>query len=186
MQDWVCRKCDHSNAHYSGFCTNCGELRTSKSRAWQRKVKSRQELAITSAEANVIAPIGACEICEALPSAQFTFTANIKHVPEMELPPRFQGRLCRICAQGKYREYQTQNMMYGIYGFAGIFMMPVRAFRNWGNYLRNRRDMAEPVLIDKARRRELAGRPLKYTLLPLTILALLGIAIGLVLAWKIG
>jgi hypothetical protein len=124
-----------------------------------------------------------CQVCGRSPVAFFTFAANKGLILTRQVS-YFEGSLCRSCAAGVFRHYQTRNLSWGWFGVVSFFATIGHAFQNMGSYYSGRSGLTEPSPTDPLLEKRLRGRPVFLGVLQRlgVIVAVLGLAVVVVWA----
>jgi hypothetical protein len=207
-EQWVCPKCGFGNEYYAAYCVSCNEPRpieevgtgpdahpaipnhkvealppaaSEQLTAFQAEVAALRETAVAGMAASEESSAHECPICNRRPAGLFSFRSNIGMVFTRRVY-HFEGRLCRTCAKGKFREFQTRNLAWGWYGLISFASTLTYTFGNLSNYRKNLRGLGEPLPTDPATEKKLAGRPVILGALPgLALLAAIVAVIAVVL-----
>ena len=117
----------------------------------------------------------ACEMCGRQPAQTFTFMANAGFLLYRR-EYRFEGTLCRVCAEGTYRDYQARNLARGPWGILSILATAMYLAANWGTLTSSQ--LASPTPQDPVVDAGLRGRPVSAR--PGVWLSLAGLAVLIV------
>jgi hypothetical protein len=192
VDEWACPKCGFRNEYYAGYCVSCNEPRlieraatdtadqpdipdhkaesqppaaTEQLSAFQAEVAALRESAAAAVAASEESSAHECLICNRRPAGLFSFKSNVGMVFTRRVYD-FDGRLCRTCAKGKFREFQTRNLAWGWYSLVSFAATLAYTFGNLSNYRRNLRNLGEAFPTDPATEKKLAGRPVILGALP--------------------
>ncbi len=97
-----------------------------------------------------------CRICGRLPADEFTFSANAGFLIFRQVY-RFEGRLCQVCAQGVYREFQARNITRGPWGIISFFAAIWYLLSNYAAI--NGKTLGTPIPQDTLLDTNLRGKP---------------------------
>lgn len=118
-----------------------------------------------------------CAVCHRKPTDRFRFNANQGYLLTRRRST-FNGPLCRDCARGTFRAFQSKNMARGWWGLISFFATLGYLASNSGE-MRKAKALADPMpSVDDERERALRGRPVLAR--PLSWIGLLLLAAVLV------
>ena len=121
-----------------------------------------------------------CESCGRVPTAAFRFRSNSGFMFRRWVQT-YQGRLCRICARGVFRDMQARNATLGWWGFASFVGTIVYLIDNRWALRRGINSLRPPFPANPLEDRKLLGRMVfaRPSVL-LVIVIFLGGAVGVV------
>src|SRR5690606_8935199 len=119
------------------------------------------------------AVINSCAVCGRQPTATFNFRSNSGFVFARRVF-EFDGKLCEVCAQGMYREFQTRNITRGPWGLISFFASIGYLFHNSTEYKKAQRLKAptpsDPAFDNGLRGRSVFSRPTVWLSLSIIVL----------------
>jgi hypothetical protein len=103
----------------------------------------------------------ACEICGRKPTQTYSFTSNSGFIVARKVWG-FDGRLCGVCSEGMFREFQARNITRGPWGIFSFFAAIWYLISNATGYYSKARQPPipnDPAIDSRLRGRPIFGRP---------------------------
>jgi hypothetical protein len=119
----------------------------------------------------------ACEVCGRKPTQTYNFKSNSGFILARQVWG-FSGRLCGVCSQGMFREFQARNITRGPWGIVSFFATIWYLITNSTGYYSKSKlhpSPADPIIDASLRGRSIFARP--TVLVSLAIVGFIGFAV---------